>query len=78
MAFSTSGNSNNVIEAAKFAKANQICVIAFTGSSGGILKNYADLWINVPSNITSHIQEAHITIGHIIIESVELKLFKKN
>jgi len=75
IALSTSGNSKNVIEAAAYAKANQIFVIALTGLSGGILKNHADIWINVPTEITAHIQEAHITIGHLIIESVEQILF---
>ena len=76
MALSTSGNSKNVIEAAVYAKANQIFVIALTGLSGGILKNHADIWINVPTESTAHIQEAHITIGHLMIESVEQILFK--
>ncbi len=75
MALSTSGNSKNVIEAATYAKANRIFVVALTGLSGGALKNHADLWINVPSENTAHIQEAHITIGHLIIESVEQTLF---
>jgi len=78
LALSTSGNSKNVIEAAKYAKANQIFVVALTGLSGGDLKNHADIWINVPSEVTAHIQEAHITIGHLIIENVEQALFKKS
>jgi len=77
IALSTSGNSKNVIEAAKYAKANQIFVIALTGLSGGVLKNHADIWINVPSDVTAHIQEAHITIGHLIIENVEQTLFNE-
>lgn len=75
MAFSTSGNSKNVIEAAKYARDNRIFVIGLTGLTGGELKNNCNLWINIPSEITSHIQEAHITIGHLIIESVEQTLF---
>ena len=68
---STSGNSENVVEAFRLAKEIGIITIAFTGESGGILRNLADILINVPSNDTPRIQEAHILIGHIICELVE-------
>ena len=45
--------------------------IAFTGESGGKMKELSDILINVPSNTTPRIQESHITIGHIICELVE-------
>lgn len=75
LALSTSGNSKNVLKAAKMAKQKNIFVCALTGENGGYLKEYCDLWIGVPSNITAHIQEAHITIGHVLIHLVEQKLF---
>jgi len=75
LALSTSGNSANVINAAKAAKHKGLSIIAFTGETGGKLKEQADVLINVPSQVTSHIQEAHITIGHLIIEQVESTLF---
>jgi len=74
---STSGNSRNIIEAFKYAQTNEIITIALTGESGGKLKDYADILINVPSNDTPRIQESHITIGHIICEIVEKVVFEK-
>jgi len=72
---STSGNSKNIIQAFITAKEIGIITVAMTGSSGGNMKNFADYLINVPSNDTPRIQEAHITIGHIICEIVERSLF---
>ena len=68
---STSGNSENVMEAFRLAKELGISTLAFTGESGGILRDLADILINVPSNDTPRIQEAHIMVGHIICELVE-------
>lgn len=68
---STSGNSENVVEAFRLAKELGISTVAFTGESGGILRNIADILINVPSSDTPRIQEAHIMVGHIICELVE-------
>ncbi len=68
---STSGNSENVVEAFRIAKKIGIKTVAFTGANGGVLKDFADILINVPSNDTPRIQEAHILIGHIICELVE-------
>jgi len=75
LVLSTSGNSKNVLRAAKMAKHKNVFVCALTGEDGGYLKDCCDLWIGVPSNITAHIQEAHITIGHVLIHLVEQKLF---
>ncbi len=72
---STSGNSENVVEAFKAAKEYEMICIGFTGKKGGKMKELSDLLINVPSNDTPRIQEAHITIGHIICEIVEKTLF---
>lgn len=74
---STSGNSKNIIEAIKVCKEKGLIVIGFTGESGGQMKDLCDILINVPSKDTPRIQEAHITIGHIICEIVEKKLFAK-
>jgi len=74
--FSTSGNSSNVIKAFHTAKEIGIKTIAFTGLSGGKLKELCDILIKVPSNDTPRIQESHITIAHIICDLVEKKLFK--
>ena len=71
---STSGNSPNVIEAMKMAKTKGAKTIGLTGGNGGKLAEVADLVLIVPSDITPRIQEAHITIGHIVCELVEKEL----
>tara|TARA_B100000965_G_scaffold75930_1_gene60169 strand:+ start:6026 stop:6598 length:573 start_codon:yes stop_codon:yes gene_type:complete len=68
---STSGNSNNINNAATYAKKAGIKVISLTGNDGGKLKNISDLNINVDSNSTQRIQEMHILIGHIICDLIE-------
>ncbi len=76
IAISTSGNSTNIINAVKKAKEKNIYTIGFTGEAGGEMANICDTLINVPSKNTPHIQEAHITVGHIICDIVEKELFK--
>lgn len=71
---STSGNSPNVIEAIKAAKTKDARTIGLTGVKRGKLADVADLTVAVPSDSTPRIQEAHITIGHIICELVEREL----
>ena len=71
---STSGDSPNVIEAIKLAKTKGAKTIGLTGGNGGKLAGVADLVLTVPSNSTPRIQEAHITIGHIVCELVEREL----
>ncbi len=72
---STSGNSTNILEAIKSAKEKNIKTIAFLGKDGGKIKSQADISMVVPSENTQHIQESHITIGHIICDILEQKLF---
>lgn len=72
---STSGNSENIINAVQYARSNSVKVISLTGESGGKLSTISDILLNVPSNDTPRIQEAHIMIGHIICEQVEKILF---
>ena len=71
---STSGTSENVIRAIKAANEVNAISIALCGE-GGRLKSLADLALAVPSRETARIQEVHITLGHIICELVEEKLF---
>ncbi len=75
---STSGNSPNVIKGIEQAKKQGARTIAFTGGDGGKLKSLADIAFVVPSFSTPRIQEAHITVGHIMCEIVEEALFEKN
>ncbi len=74
---STSGNSVNIIKAFEAAKANDLITVAFTGETGGAMKEKADYLINVPSTVTPRIQESHILIGHIICEIAEAEYFKE-
>ncbi len=78
IAISTSGNSENVVNAAKEAKKIGMKVIALTGKLGGQLKSVCDILIPIPSVDTPRIQEAHIFVGHIICEQVEKALFDKH
>ena len=68
---STSGNSQNVINAFDFAKNNNITTILFSGKDGGKLKSIADLSLVVPSDNTPRIQEMHILFIHIICQIVD-------
>jgi D-sedoheptulose 7-phosphate isomerase len=68
---STSGNSSNIINAAKFAQSNKLKVISLTGNDGGLLKENSDININIPHNNTQIVQEMHILVGHIICDIIE-------
>ena len=74
---STSGNSQNILKAFEAAKEMGVKIIAMTGETGGAMKDYADILLNVPSTDTPRIQESHIMIGHIICELVETAMFGK-
>jgi len=71
---STSGESPNVVRAAQAAKVKGVTVVAFLGKSGGALKDLADHSLVVPSDETSHIQELHLALEHIICGMVERAL----
>lgn len=72
---STSGNSRNIIEAYKVCKEKGIKIISLTGASGGLMKDFGGILLNVPSTDTPRIQESHIMIGHIICELVEKTMY---
>lgn len=73
--FSTSGKSENIIKAVLEAQKLGVKTIAFTGESGGDLLNLVDICVNFPSAHTPHIQESHITAGHIVCQLVEEIIF---
>jgi len=75
---STSGNSENILRAAKAARDKKVDVIGFLGSGGGSVQESCSLTLNIPSKVTAHIQEGHITAGHIICSLVEQSLFSEN
>jgi D-sedoheptulose 7-phosphate isomerase len=68
---STSGKAKNVTLALKQAKKQNLKTVALTGGDGGEIARLADVSFIVPSAITARVQEAHITVGHIICELVE-------
>ncbi|MEP7219539.1 MAG: SIS domain-containing protein [Bacteroidota bacterium] len=68
---STSGRSRNVVLAVEAARRKGMRVICLLGGTGGDLKDISDVAIVIPSSNAQRIQEAHITLGHIICESVE-------
>jgi len=71
----TSGKSENVIEAVEYCKKVGITSVVFTGKDDCKLSSITDFYLPVPSNQTSLIQESHIMIGHIICGYVEDVLF---
>ena len=78
IAITTSGNSINILKAVEMARSKNVKVIGLTGRDGGKLKDMADMTIMIPSDNTPRIQEAHITIGHIICNLVEREFFNEN
>jgi len=73
---STSGNSSNVLKGIEKAKSLNAKTIGLTERGGGQLAKIVDLALIVPSNHTPRIQEAQITIGHILCDIVEQTLFE--
>ncbi len=73
-AISTSGRSPNVLEAARAARAAGCKVVVFTGARGRDLAEASDVGIEVPSTDAGRIQEAHITVGHVICDLIESAL----
>ena len=71
VALSTSGTSPNILRALDAGAARGAFRVAFTGETGGELVSRVDLLLNVPSRNPQHIQEAHITIGHIACALIE-------
>jgi len=77
IAISTSGNSKNVYSAVKVAKALGCTVIGLTGTSGGKLKETADICICAPEEETFKIQELHLPIYHYLCAEVEAHFFEE-
>ncbi len=74
--FSTSGKSKNIIKAVNVSKNKGAKIIAFIGENINPLKKNSDIILNVPSKSTSHIQEVHRILMHIICELVEEKFIE--
>lgn len=73
-AISTSGSSPNVLAAIRAARQKHMLTIGMAGAGGGELRQLADYCLCVRSDQTPRIQEAHITIGHILCEIVERQI----
>lgn len=73
---STSGNSPNIVEGLKTAKELGMITVGFTGEKIGAMQELCDYCFNVPSTVTPNIQEAHITVGHIMCGLVERDFFR--
>ena len=71
LGISTSGNSANVIKAFSQAQTMNITTCALLGSGGGKMKQMADFQYIVPDDETGRIQEAHIMLGHALMETIE-------
>ena len=75
LAISTSGNSANVLEAAKVARAKGVKVIALTGSKESKLAGLADVCIRVPRDEVFQVQELHLPVYHVLCAAVEADMF---
>ena len=74
-AYSTSGNSMNILKALESAKEKEVITIGFSGNDGGKMKDICDICFVVPHINTALIQEVHSILGHEICSSVEKSLF---
>jgi D-sedoheptulose 7-phosphate isomerase len=73
---STSGNSKNVIDALVVAKAKGLVTIGLTGETGGEMKEWCDILLNVPETRTAYVQELHLPVYHVICMMVENEMFE--
>jgi D-sedoheptulose 7-phosphate isomerase len=79
VAFSTSGNSANIVRAAQWSKEHGVTVVGLTGKIDSKLPSLCDYVINTPSGkFADRVQELHIKVVHILIELIERRLFPEN
>jgi D-sedoheptulose 7-phosphate isomerase len=74
-AISTSGNAHNVLEALIVAKAAGLTTIGMTGETGGEMKGFCDVLLNVPATATARVQEFHLPLYHLICRLVEKDIY---
>ena len=72
---STSGNSKNVINALITARAKEMKTIGLTGETGGRMKDFCDVLINVPARQTAAVQELHLPVYHVLCRMTENHFF---
>lgn len=78
LAYSTSGESPNIISALKVAKSQGLTTIGITGNRDGRIVEFSDITLEVPSAMTPHIQEGHLVLGHALCGYIESQMFKSN
>jgi phosphoheptose isomerase len=78
ISISTSGNSQNVIDACITAKALNMKVIGLTGMTGGKMRQYCDILINVPEKRTALVQELHLPVFHTLCLLIENHFYGNN
>jgi D-sedoheptulose 7-phosphate isomerase len=74
VAISGSGNSPNVLEAARCAQRKKMRVVAMTGYDGGELKNLCELNLHVPCDCMAQVEDAHLILGHALVEALKTAL----
>ncbi len=74
----TSGNSDNVVQALSVAQDAGMVTVALTGRSGGRVADVARFSVQVPSDDTPRVQEACLHLGHSICELVESTMFPRS
>ncbi len=74
-AISTSGNSQNVINALMVARGSGLTTIGMTGETGGDMNDLCDVLLNVRGNSTAGIQELHLPVYHVICRMIETEFF---
>lgn len=75
LAISTSGNSANVVEAARVARAKGVRVISLTGSSESKLTGLSDVCVRVPRDEVFQVQELHLPVYHVLCAAAEADMF---
>ena len=75
LSMSTSGNALNIIDALMVAKAKGVKTIGMTGETGGKMKDFCEVLINVPETRTAHVQELHLPVYHTLCLMIEKELF---
>jgi D-sedoheptulose 7-phosphate isomerase len=70
VALSCSGNSPNVLHACQWARDHGLTVVALTGFAGGKLKDMADIHINIPSTNYGLIEDLHLSVNHVVAQSL--------
>lgn len=79
LAFTSSGNSENILEAAKIAKEKGMKVVGMTGKDGGKLASFCDVEIRAPfSDYADRVQEIHTKVVHILLHCIEKEIGLNN